>query len=128
MASCPPLVLLNYCDSYKRRYYLGRVVVVSNPYVLEDARKKRFIKIVDMLINSDDVHEVDLTGTGVNFYTLGEILEELGYEKGDYDTNGWQIDLDITYTKEGCESLVVHGTALVFEIKLSKKSYYNGEI
>lgn len=99
---------------------------MSNPYVLEDTRKEKFIKIVNALIESD-VGEVNLTNTGINFYTLGEILEGLGYKKGDYDTNGWQIDLDIPYTKDGYETLVVHGTAFVFEIKLAKQSYYNGE-
>lgn len=107
---------------------MGRVVILSNPYILEESRKEKFIKIVKVLIESEDINEFNLSGTGINYYTLGEILEELGYEKGDYDTNGWQLDIDITYTKDGCESLVIHGTAFVFEIKLSKKSYYDGAI
>lgn len=100
---------------------------MSNPYVLDDLRKEKIGKIVELLINSKEIHEVNLSGTGINFYTLGEILKDLGYKQDGYETNGWQLDLDITYVKDGCESLVVHGTAYVFEIKLSKKSYYNGE-
>lgn len=100
---------------------------MSNPYILEEARKEKFTKIVELLIESKDLHEINLTNTGINFYTLGEILESLGYKKGEYDSNGWQMDLDITYTKDGCESLVIHGTAIVFEIKLAKENYVNGE-
>lgn len=96
---------------------------MSNPYLLDDEKKEKFIKIVNAMIESEKIHELNLSGIGINFYTLGEILKGLGYKQGDYDTNGWQLDISITYTKDGCESLVVHGTALVFEIKLSKKSY-----
>lgn len=100
--------------------------MLGNQYFLEDARKDTFTKIVRAFLR-EDMKNIDFSGTGVNFHTLGTILEELGYTKEDYDSNGWQLDLTVTYVKEGCEKLTIHGSAFVFEIQLAKQSYFEGE-
>jgi hypothetical protein len=105
---------------------LKEVAILDNQYQLDDIKKDTFVRIVRAFLR-EEIKDIDFTGSGINFYTLGEVLEELGYEKEDYDSNGWQLDLTVTYVKEDCENLILHGSAYVFEIQLAKNSHFEGE-
>lgn len=86
-----------------------------------------FIKVInemtaDEIANyNDDSIKLDLTGTELNPYTLGTILESLGYEKGEIDINGWEMDFWETYEKDSSENahkLVIEGSGIIFELYL----------
>lgn len=62
---------------------------------------------------------LDLSDSGLNPYTIGEILEELGWEVQDRRDNGWQMDFWIIYEKDGCPDIQVRGTGITFEVFLS---------
>lgn len=53
---------------------------------------KNFLEQVDKKDKADDLKEIDLSDSGFNPYTLWKYMEELGYEKGTQDDNGWELD------------------------------------
>lgn len=68
---------------------------------------------------------LELSDKGINPYQLQILLEELGYEENEFDTNGWQMDFWINMKrKDGkhfeshCENLVIAGCGMTFELKL----------
>jgi hypothetical protein len=93
-----------------------------NAYKLTDeVEKKHKSKIMEYISNlekNSSGEELELTQTELNPYTLGTLLENLGYKKMDIDTNGWEMDFWITYSKEGFHDLVIAGTGINFELKL----------
>jgi hypothetical protein len=102
----------------------------TNRYELTDEVKaeikpqvEQFIKDLEAVDveNSTDYLVKDFSGTRINPYTLGKILEELGYENEDgIDTNGWQMDFWIRYTKNGFRTIQLSGCGITFEVKLSE--------
>jgi len=99
---------------------------MANRYALTDeVRLKWTSKILQMIekiennSTENDLLEFDLSDTELNPYTLCEILEAEGFEKGDQDDNGWQMDFWIPFTKEGYEKIFkVEGTGITFELNL----------
>lgn len=94
-----------------------------NKYELTDEVKEKFIPIVQDYINKVEAEdfegsELRLTDTELNPYTLWKLLEELGYEKTEFDDNGWQMDFWIEFTKEGFQTLTIAGTGITFELTL----------
>lgn len=92
--------------------------------------KEKFTPIIEEFIHQVEtidplsdtpLLEIDLSDTELNPYTLETLLEGLGYEKTDHDSNGWQYDFWVTMQKDGCKSLSVNGTGATFELKLSEK-------
>lgn len=91
--------------------------------------KEKYLPIVKEHINKIENYqleemdrydvELDLSDTELNPYTLGELLEELDYEKVDVDRNGWEMDFWIKYKKSGCLPIQVRGTGITFELFLS---------
>lgn len=100
-----------------------------NRYKLTDEVRKKYLPIIKEhteKIRNCNLEEMDrydvslnLSDTGLNPYTLGKLLEELGYEKVDVDKNGWEMDFWITYEKSGCPPIQVRGTGITFELFLS---------
>lgn len=70
----------------------------------------------DILISLDDLVKI-----GLNPSIVGNILEELGYEQTDLDTNGWQGDTWVTYEKEDSFSIVMFYEGWDFSLALYKK-------
>lgn len=65
-------------------------------------------------------HELPLTDTELNPYTLWKLLEGLGYKKSEFDINGWEMDFSIEFTKEGFDKkLYIEGSGITFELKLA---------
>lgn len=97
-----------------------------NRYNLKETTKVRYLPVVKDFIENlekwdgEDYFEKDFSDTELNPYTLGMILEELGYERVNQDDNGWQMDFWITYEKEGYKSISLEGTGITFELKLSE--------
>lgn len=95
-------------------------------YTLKESVKNKYQKSVEDFIkklettNDGDYVEKDFSDTELNPYTLGILLEDLGYERINQDDNGWQMDFWITYEKEGCKPISLQGTGITFELKLSE--------
>ncbi|EJW13952.1 hypothetical protein M5X02_30715 [Paenibacillus alvei] len=98
-----------------------------NRWLLTEEVKQKYTPIIQGFIDKleamnpdeqEDLLEINLSDTGLNPYTLQELLESLGYEKTDFDDNGWQMDFWITMEKNGCKSIVIEGTGIIFELKL----------
>ena len=81
-----------------------------------------FVAVIDGG-EADELREVDLSDSGFNPYTLCEYLEELGYEKGTQDDNGWELDFWIPFRKDGHTPVEVYGTGMTFELGLRELDY-----
>lgn len=71
---------------------------------------------------------LELSDTELNPYTLKSLLEMFGYEEGDLDNNGWQLDYWWTMENENAKTeltrkLVIWGTGITFELKLSNEEF-----
>lgn len=100
-----------------------------NRYILADDVRQKFVPIITNFINEVincnleeksrfDI-QIDLTGSELNPYTLGELLEEeFGYEHKETDTNGWQMDFWLTYVCENKPPLCITGCGMTFELIL----------
>ena len=71
----------------------------------------------EIFTRSEDL-EFSLVGTGLNPCKTTKILEELGYTQGSFDTNGWEGETWITFTKDGDRSIVLYYEGWDFDIKL----------
>lgn len=80
--------------------------------------------IEGMYEESEEYKELtlDLSDTELNPYTLEKLLESLGYQQGDRDSNGWQFDFWVNMWKEGANDIVISGTGITFELKLSPRT------
>jgi len=101
-----------------------------NRWELTEEVKEKHTTIIQEFINKiesakeESINEVmNLSNTELNPFTLVKLLEHLGYEQIEQTDNGWQFDFWITMEKDGCKSLSVHGTGIIFELKLSAKQY-----
>lgn len=79
---------------------------------------QRFIDKVEKSDYIDDEDFLNLSDTELNPYTLWELLKNLGYEKEEIDSNGWQLDFSIEFKKEGFKNIVIEGTGITFELNL----------
>ena len=52
---------------------------------------------------------VDLSGTNLNLSNCQDLLEELGYEEINHDTNGWEMDFWWDFECEGLPNITVFG-------------------
>lgn len=98
-----------------------------NRWTLTDEVKAKYTPIVEEFIkeveNSDpeaDFLEKDFSDTELNPYTLWQLMESLGYKQGYLDTNGWEMDFWIPFTKENCKPLVVSGCGITFTLTLAE--------
>ena len=73
---------------------------------------------------------LDLSDKGINPYQLKTLLKELGYEDTDFDKNGWEMDfwIDMSRTdgkhfESGCETLVIAGCGMTFELRIMIKDF-----
>lgn len=82
---------------------------------------KRWIDFVevhfDKLAEKQDKTELDLSDFKINPYQLKLALEEMGFEKYDWDDNGWEIDYWIYFRRNGFK-IEIQGTAMIHELKL----------
>ena len=96
-----------------------------NRYELrEEVREKWIEKInehIEKIERSSEPSQciLDLSDTEINPYTLGTMIEELGYDLIDNAINGWEMDFWNTYEKEGKKELQISGSGIIFELKLS---------
>lgn len=81
-----------------------------------------FLEMIDKS-DSDELRSIDLSDSMFNPYTLCVYLEELGYEKGTQDDNGWEFDFWIPFRKDGHTPVEVSGTGITFELSLSELDY-----
>lgn len=81
-----------------------------------------FLETIDKS-DSEELRSIDLSDSMFNPYTLCEYLEELGYEKGTQDDNGWQLDFWIPFRKDGHTPVEVSGTGITFELSLNELDY-----
>jgi hypothetical protein len=62
--------------------------------------------------------ELDLSGTSLNPSTLKYLLESLGWNEDDWDTNGWEWDFWAYYSKSGCKRICMSGCGMTFSLYL----------
>lgn len=81
------------------------------------------VEQVEQLSNEELI--LDLSDTGINPSQLTDLLEEFGYEEGDGDHNGWELDFWIHMRRSDgkcfdstCERIVVAGCGMTFELKI----------
>ncbi len=81
---------------------------------------------IDNLDNSE--FTLELSDTGLNPYTLCELMKKFGYKDEDMQTNGWQLDFWWPLHNEDSKTeltrnLVIWGTGITFELKLSNDEF-----
>lgn len=87
--------------------------------------KQRAMTVKEVESAGDEVFTLSLCDTELNPYTLGKVLCELGYEKGDMSHNGWEMGFLQDYENYDnecpamCEKLCVHGCGMTFDLNLS---------
>lgn len=86
-------------------------------------RVKAILNMIDEGDGTGDLKEFDLSDLGFTPYTLCEYLEELGYEKGAQDDNGWELDFWIPFRKDGHTPIEVFGTGIIFELGIREMDY-----
>lgn len=59
---------------------------------------------------------IDLTKTELTPNDVGDILEELGYDRISFETNGWEMDFWIEYGKFEEKKLIVSGCGMTFDL------------
>lgn len=96
---------------------------MTNHYQLSEKDHDLYMpKILNMIEevkhNLDEDRGLNFDATPLNPYILGTLLEAAGYAQADFDTNGWELDFWITYTKEDWPDLRVHGSGLFFTLGL----------
>ncbi|WCF11432.1 hypothetical protein NDS46_31230 (plasmid) [Paenibacillus thiaminolyticus] len=103
---------------------------MANRWTLTDEVKEKFMPVIQEFISklesmkpeeSSELLEIDLSDTELNPFTLVILLESIGYEQTNQNDNGWQMDYWITMCKEGFKPLLVKGTGITFELRLSEK-------
>ncbi len=82
---------------------------------------KRWIDFVevhfDELVEKQDKTELDLSDFKINPYQLKLVLEEMGFEDYEWDSNGWEMDYWIYFERNGFK-IEIQGTAMINELKL----------
>lgn len=63
-------------------------------------------KLIDKITDGCE-YNVELKGYAPN--DIIEYLESQGYEKGELETNGWQVDFWVSFTKEDHTTLELTG-------------------
>lgn len=96
----------------------------NNRWILtEEVEEKYFDKVVNFLKNPQKYGGVlDLSDTELNPATLTCMLEHFEYEEMEKETNGWEMDFEITLCNvendEYETTVVIQGCGLTFELKL----------
>ena len=77
------------------------------------------LEIIEQRIKKlGDASEVSLADLGLSPCEVDKILQEkLGYERGEWDTNGWQGDNWISYSRPDRMPLSLYFCAWDFDIK-----------
>lgn len=70
-----------------------------------------------ILQEEKNYEELDLTDCGINPYQLCEFLKELGFERYNWDDNGWEMGYWIYFRRNGFKTYV-RGTGIIHELKL----------
>lgn len=70
-----------------------------------------------ILQEEKNYEELDLTDCGINPYQLCEFLKELGFERYNWDDNGWKMDYWIYFRRNGFKTYV-SGIGIIHELKL----------
>lgn len=108
----------------------------KNRWILEEEVKNEYIERIQDYLNKADeaikkgikrsnlMSDLNLSDTKLNPYTLGLLLIDLGYEENEIDYNGWELEFWIDYKKKGHSNLVISGTGMTFELKLSQRDAY----
>lgn len=94
-----------------------------NQWKLTDNLRNKYAPIIKEMIekietNTEDVLQFDLADEQLNPSTLGYLLEETGYEQINVETNGWEMDFWITYSKKDYKNLVISGCGMTFSLSL----------
>lgn len=72
-----------------------------------------------ILQEEKDEEELDLTDCGISPYQLCEFLKELGFERYDWDDNGWEMDYWYwIYFKRNGFKIHISGTGIIHKLKL----------
>lgn len=78
--------------------------------------------IIEELIKTRNFDSIDLTDFDeLSPYLMWELLEELGWENTDYDSNGWEQDTWTYFTKKGQDfaSIVLFSCGMTFNMSIA---------
>ena len=84
-------------------------------------QKRKFIPLINEFIekmkeNPDETAAIDFYNQGISPTQLEDILiDELGFERASFDSNGWEFDFWITMAKDGIKYMIA-GTGMTFEL------------
>lgn len=89
---------------------------------IDDKWTPQIKSFIDNISNSGNT-SLNLTGISeLNPSRVRDILvDKIGYEETDFDSNGWDWDFWFYFKKEGFAPLVLRGTGLSFELYLEYK-------
>lgn len=89
----------------------------------EPVIKRHIERITQVDLESKDRYDeaMDLSVSGLSPYTLGLLLEGLGYETDDDErrSNGWHRDFWYVYRRPGFVPIQIRGCLITFELILS---------
>lgn len=94
-------------------------------YHITEEDKKTLTFIIEALINhlkvhsGDDIEEVSLNCLNVGPCQVIEVLEDLGYERISFDSNGWEGDSWWSFSKEGEVPVGIFYSGYSFEMSMS---------
>ena len=76
-------------------------------------------KLNYLIENKDSIDDIDLSQEDISPYQLYNVLEYLGYERDDLETNGWEQDTWARYSNnEERISLCIFSCGMTFELKI----------
>ena len=91
-------------------------------YHLTPAEYAQWLPQIEADVNAilnDNSEEIDYSTTDLNPFQLGELLEGIGWEEDDVDTNGWQQDRWAFYTHpDRNDKIHIFSCGITFELKL----------
>lgn len=89
-------------------------------YQLTKEEREKYIPYIKQCIKELETKKtISLNDTTLNPYNITSILEELGYEEVNFDSNGWEWDFWFTFVKNGAKDIVVQGCGITFDLQIS---------
>lgn len=82
-------------------------------YSLGNQARDIMQKLYDYLVKKNDYETViDLFSAHITAGQAFDFLEELGYKHEEMDTNGWELDYWVVFTKEGSRPIIISGSGI----------------
>lgn len=94
-------------------------MIVENRWALNPSEEERYEEILsDFLSERDFDATIDLSDLNFSPSRLENFLKDKGYSAGNYETNGWEMDFFVEFTKENCTTIMMEGCLMTYELTI----------